>query len=294
MLGKKFDNLCFATATISTLVLLSAPYFTEKPFLGNSALLFICAIFTVVIFTFGFLDASRGVADGIDKDKGLNDEVNVFIKIIQNSSEESIIIVTMLSTDSKREIKKILEDIEELTRTKDGVFFKLISPLLFAIVSTTLYLAQSTETPRGALAATIIFVFSFSVFYCFIQMCFYNKIGAKNNAIADIGMKKQHIFDDKGSTETIRPFIFNCNNYREIEGYPVDKGIYTAHFYSFLDNLRTTGEKSEVDKILKDFLLTENSHMNNGEKAKTNYMLMERLDNLAKKTNKSCLYSENI
>lgn len=124
-------------------------------------------------------------------------------------------------------------------------------------------------------------------------MCFYNKIGAKNNAIADIGMKKQHIFDDKGSTETIRPFIFNCN-YREIEGYPVDKGIYTAHFYSFLDELRTTGEKSEVDKILKDFLLTENSHMNNGEKAKTNYMLMERLDNLAKKTNKSCLYSENI
>ena len=194
----------------------------------------------------------------------------------------------------KREIKKIIEDIEELTRTKDGVFFKLISPLLFAVVSTTLYLAQSTETPRGALAATIIFVFSFSVFYCFIQMCFYNKIGAKNNAIAKIGMKNQHIPDGKGSTETIKPFIFNCNNYREIEGYPVDKGIYTAHFYSFLDELRTTGEKSEVDKILKDFLLTENSHMNNGEKAKTNYMLMERLDNLAKKTNKGYLYSEDI
>lgn len=245
MLGKKFDILCIATATISTLVLLSAPYFTEKPFLGKSALLFICLIFTVVIYTFGFLDASRGVADGIDKDKGLNDEVNVFIKRIQNSFEESRIIVTTLSTDSKREIKKIIEDIEELTRTKDGVFFKLISPLLFAVVSTTLYLAQSTETPRGALAATIIFVFSFSVFYCFIQMCFYNKIGAKNNAIAKIGMKNQHIPDGKGSTETIKPFIFNCNNYREIEGYPVDKGIYTAHFYSFLDELRTTGKSQK-------------------------------------------------
>lgn len=99
MLGKKFDNLCIATAIISTLVLLSAPYFTEKPFLGKSALLFICLIFTVVIYTFGFLDASRGVADGIDKDKGLNDEVNVFIKRIQNSFEESRIIVTTLSTD---------------------------------------------------------------------------------------------------------------------------------------------------------------------------------------------------
>lgn len=294
MLGKKFDNLCFATATISTLVLLSAPYFTEKPFINESAIFPLGFSFAVVLFSFGMLDASYGIADGINKDKGLNDEVNVFIKRIQNSFEESRIIVTTLSTDSKREIKKILEEIEKLTRIKDGVFFKLISPLLFAIESTTLYLIRSAENPRGTLATTIIFVFSFSVFYCFIQMCFYIILGAKNNAIADIGMKKQHIFDDKGSTETIRPFIFNCNNYREIEGYPVDKGIYTAHFYSFLDNLRTTGEKSEVDKILKDFILTENSHMNNGEKAKTNYMLMERLDNLAKKTNKSHLYSENI
>ena len=293
MLGKKFDNLCFATATISTLVLLSAPYFTEKPFINESAIFPLGFSFAVVLFSFGMLDASYGIADGINKDKGLNDEVNVFIKRIQNSFEESRIIVTTLSTDSKREIKKILEEIEKLTRIKDGVFFKLISPLLFAIESTTLYLIRSAENPRGTLATTIIFVFSFSVFYCFIQMCFYIILGAKNNAIADIGMKKQHIFDDKGSTETIRPFIFNCN-YREIEGYPVDKGIYTAHFYSFLDELRTTGEKSEVDKILKDFILTENSHMNNGEKAKTNYMLMERLDNLAKKTNKSHLYSENI
>lgn len=293
MLGEKFDYLCFATATISTLVLLSAPYFTENPFINESAIFPLGFSFAVVLFSFGMLDASYGIADGINKDKGLNDEVNVFIKRIQNSFEESRIIVTTLSTDSKREIKKILEEIEKLTRIKDGVFFKLISPLLFAIESTTLYLIRSAENPRGTLATTIIFVFSFSVFYCFIQMCFYIILGAKNNAIADIGMKKQHIFDDKGSMETIRPFIFNCN-YREIEGYPVDKGIYTAHFYSFLDELRTTGEKSEVDKILKDFILTENSHMNNGEKAKTNYMLMERLDNLAKKTNKSHLYSENI
>ena len=293
MLGKKFDTLIAVTAFISTLVLFSSPYFAEKPFINESAILPLGFSFAVVLFSFGLLVASYGIADGIDKDKGLNDEVNVFIKRIQNSFEESRIIVTMLSTDSKREIKKILEEIEKLTRIKDDVFFKLIAPLLFAIESTTLYLIRSAEVPRGALATTIIFVFSFSVFYCFIQMCFYIILGAKNNAIADIGMKKQHIFDDKGSMETIRPFIFNCN-YREIEGYPVDKGIYTAHFYSFLDELRTTGEKSEVDKILKDFILTENSHMNNGEKAKTNYMLMERLDNLAKKTNKSHLYSENI
>lgn len=293
MLGKKFDNLIAVTAIISTLVLFSSP-FSEKPFLGNSAALLILLIITVVIFTFGLLDVSYGIADGIDKDKGLNDEVNVFIKRIQNSFEESRIIVTTLSTDSKREIKNILEEIEELTRIKDGVFSRLISPSLFSVVSTTLYLIRSAEIPRGTLATTTIFVFSFSAFCCFIQMYFYNKIGAKNNAIADVGMKKQHIFDDKGLTETIRPFIFNCNNYREIEGYPVDKGIYTAHFYSFLDNLRTTGEKSEVDKILKDFLLTENSHMNRGEKAKTNFMLMERLDNLAKKTNKGYLYREHI
>lgn len=281
MLGKKFDTLIAVTAIISTLVLFSSP-FSEKPFLGNSAILLIWLII-IVIFTFGFLDASHGIADGIDKDKGLNDEVNVFIKRIQNYFEESRIVVTVLSTDSKREIKNILEEIEKLTRIKDGVFSKLISPLLFAVVSTTLYLIRSAEIPRGTLATTTIFVFSFSAFYCFIQMYFYNKIGAKNNAIADVGMKKQHIFDDKGLTETIRPFIFNCN-YKEIEGYPVDEGIYTAHFYSFLDNMRTSWKKSEADKIFKDFILTENSHMNRGEKAKTKFKLMERLYNLKKKT----------
>ena len=114
---------------------------------------------------------SRGVADGIDKDKGLNDEVNVFIKRIQNSFEESRIIVTTLSTDSKREIKKIIEDIEELTRTKDGVFFKLISPLLFAVVSTTLYLAQSTETPRGSFSQQRLFLFFPSRFFIALYKC---------------------------------------------------------------------------------------------------------------------------
>ena len=33
MLGKKFDNLCIATAIISTLVLFFSPYFAEKPFI---------------------------------------------------------------------------------------------------------------------------------------------------------------------------------------------------------------------------------------------------------------------
>src|SRR5699024_11735977 len=48
-------------------------------------------------------------------------------------------------------------------------------------------------------------------------------------------------------------------DYREVGVHPLDAEKHKWNLYLFLDNLRTKTNKSEVDKILKDFVLVENS-----------------------------------
>lgn len=292
MLSKRFDTLCGIIAFISPIAFFAYPVFTGKFFLDSSVYAPICIVMIAVSFAVSML-LPYCENEGIDKDKGLDDEVTLFLKGARSAQDINRIVVTILSAKSKQEIKNILEKIKKITRKKEGVFAKLIVPLLFAIASVTFYMLQGSESPQGILITTIVFISSFAIFHSFIQACFDIRLGAKSNAIANIAMKNQHIPNSKGSTETIKPFIFNCN-YRDIEGYPMKQRMFTRPFYLFLDKLRTSEKKSEVDEILKEFVVTENSRMSRPEKAKAKFALMEKLDNLDKEANNSWLYREHI
>ena len=101
-------------------------------------------------------------------------------------------------------------------------------------------------------------------------------LDSKSKAIGKIALKHQRISDGKGSTKTIKPYIFNRGR-DEIEGYPMEPLIFAWDFYLLLDNLRTMGKKSEVDKILKEFVVMENSDIPRVEKAEAKFKLMGTL-----------------
>src|SRR5699024_297188 len=88
-------------------------------------------------------------------------------------------------------------------------------------------------------------------------------------------------------SETVSIFEYD---YREVGVHPLDAEKHKWKLYLFLDNLRTKTNKSEVDKILKDFVLVENSDTSEPEKAKARSNLLGRLDDLHKKAGENWPY----
>ena len=86
------------------------------------------------------------------------------------------------------------------------------------------------------------------------------KIERKYNAIANTVMRNQYVTHIKPPSRALRPYTFNLG-YGNAEGYPMsaDKVEYKWYFYTFLYNLRKSEKKAEVDEILKEFVVTENS-----------------------------------
>lgn len=294
MLGKKFDILCTVVAAISLIAFSVYPLLTNEStewFLPKQAYLALYVIILIVLLS--FLLIGYGTVEGFDKDKGIDEEVTVFMKRGNDARQSNEVVVTMLSEQSNREIKNLLRKIENLEKEKEDVAAKLIISLIFAVICVTLYLTQSTDIPRGPLAITIAFISTFSICHFFMRTRIDAALTSKSKAIGKVALKHQRISDGKGSTKTIKPYIFN-RGHGEIEGYPMEPLTFAWDFYLLLDNLRTMGKKPEVDKILKEFILLENSDMDRVEKAETKFNLMHKLHKLDKKTLRNSLYQERI
>lgn len=295
MLGKIFNILCTVIAAVSIIAFCVYPMLTNDStewFLPKEAYLALYVTMLVILAHF-LLSSEHGTVEGFDKDKGIDEDVTVFMKRGNDARQSNEVVVTMLSEQSNREIKNLLRKIENLTNKKEGIVAKLIISSLFAIISVTLYLAQSADIPRGPLAITIAFVSTFSICHFFMRTRIDAALDSKSKAIGKIALKHQRISDDKGSTKTIKPYIFDrgCDG---IEGYPMEPLTFAWDFYLLLDNLRTMGKKPEADKILKEFVLLENSDMDRVEKAETKFNLMHKLHELDKKTVRSSLYQKRI
>lgn len=296
MLGKKFDTLCTIVAILSLAVLAISPAFNDNVALNRLIAAFI--FFVVVFLSFSqamFARTSIGTVEGLDKDKGVNDDVSLFIKRSLNDRSEisSDVVITTLSADSKREIENLLEKFEKLTSEKESVVVRLIAPLLFALISVALYLELSTENLRGPLAITIAFVSTFSFFHCFTRVLLNGALVSKSKAIGKIAVKNQYFRDSDGSTKIIKPYIFEYD-YREEEVHPLDAEKHKWDLYLFLDRLRTRVSKPEVDEILKDFVLVENSDTSEPEKAKTRYNLLGQLNDLYEQAGENWPYDGHI
>lgn len=294
MLGKKFDVLCAVIAGISIIAFCVYPTLTDDStewFLPKSVYLVLYVIILIVLLP--FLLIGYGTVEGFDEDKGIDEDVTVFMKSGNDARTSNEVVVTMLSEQSNREIKNLLRKIENLTRKKEDVVAKLIISLIFAVMCVTLYLTQSTYIPRGPLAITIAFVSTFSICHFFMQVRIDAALTSKSKAIGKVALKHQRISDGKDSTKTIKPYIFDCD-LGEVEGYPMGPLTFALDFYLLLDNLRIMGKKSEVDKILKEFVLLENSNMPRAEKDDAKFKLMQKLRELDKKTLRNSLYQEHI
>ena len=295
MLGKTFDILFTTIAAISILAFYFSPYFHQQLtdestefFLDKTIYLFLGA--AMIIALLSFLSIGYGTVEGIDKDKGVDDEVTLFMKRGDDARRSDKVVVTMLSAQSKCEIKNLLRKIENLTSKKEGVVAKLIISSLFAIISVTLYLAQSTDIPRGPLAITIAFVSTFSVCHYFMQKRIDAALTSKSKAIGKVALKHQRISDGKGSEQTIKPYIFD-RRYNDVEGFPMKTGAYGIDLYLLIDKLRTVEQKSKVDKILKDLVLIENSDMSEVDKDEVKFKLVGKIDTLHRKARKNWLYT---
>lgn len=296
MLSKKFDILCTVIAGISIIAFCVYPTLTltddsTEWFLPKEAYLALYVIILIVLLS--FLLIGYGTVEGFDKDKGIDEEVTVFMKRGNDARTSNEVVVTMLSEQSNREIKNLLRKIENLTKEKEGVAAKLIISLIFAVICVTLYLAQSADIPRGPLAITIAFISTFSICHFFMQTRIDAALNSKSKAIGKVALKHQRISDGKGSTKTIKPYIFN-RGHDNIEGYPMEPLTFAWDFYLLLDNLRTMGKKSEADKILKEFVVLENSDMPRVEKADAKFKLMGKLHELDKKTLRNSFYQERV
>lgn len=294
MLGKTFDILCTVIGGISLIAFCFAPLVTDdisEFFLPKSVYLVLYTIILVVLLR--FFSIGYGTVEGFDKNKGTDEDVTVFMKRGNDGRRSNEVVVTMLSEQSNREIKNLLRKIENLTRKKEGVVAKLIISLIFAVMCVTLYLTQSTDIPRGPLAITIAFISTFSICHYFMRIRIEAALTSKSKAIGKVALKHQRISDGKGSTKTIKPYIFDCD-LGEVEGYPMEPLTVDWDFYLLLDNLRTIGKKSEADKILKEFVLLENSNMPRAEKDDAKFKLMQKLHKLDKKTLRNSLYQERI
>ena len=295
MLGKIFDILCTVIAAVSIVAFCIYPSKLTNDstewLLPKEVYLALYVIILIVLLS--FLLIGHGTVEGFDKDKGIDEEVTVFMKRGNDARTSNEVVVTMLSEQSNREIKNLLRKIENLTNKKEGVVAKLIISLIFAVMCVTLYLTLSTDIPRGPLAITIAFISTFSICHFFMQTRIDAALNSKSKAIGKVALKHQRISDGKGSTKTIKPYIFN-RGHGDIEGYPMEPLTFAWDFYLLLDNLRTMGKKSEVDKILKEFVLLENSDIPRVEKAEAKFKLMGKLRELDKKTIRSSLYQERI
>lgn len=296
MLSKIFNISCTVIAAVSIVAFCIYPSKLTNDstewLLPKEVYLTLYVIILIVLAYF-LLSTGYGTVEGFDKDKGIDEDVTVFMKRGNDARTSNEVVVTMLSEQSNREIKNLLRKIENLEKKKEGVAAKLIISLIFAVMCVTLYLTLSTDIPRGPLAITIAFVSTFSICHFFMRMRIEAALDSKSKAIGKVALKHQRISDDKGSTKTIKPYIFNCDH-REVEGYPMEPLTFDWDFYLLLDNLRTMGKKSEVDKILKEFVLLENSDMDRVEKADAKFKLMGKLHELDKKTLRSSLYQERI
>lgn len=294
MLGKKFDVLCTVIAAVSIIAFYVYPTLTDDStewFLPKEV--YRVLALTMLIILLPFLLIGYETVEGFDEDKGIDEDVTVFMKRVNDARTSNEVVVTMLSEQSNREIKNLLRKIENLTRKKEDVVAKLIISLIFAVMCVTLYLTQSTDIPRGPLAITIAFVSTFSICHFFMQVRIDAALTSKSKAIGKVALKHQRISDGKDSTKTIKPYIFDCD-LGEVEGYPMGPLTFALDFYLLLDNLRTMGKKSEVDKILKEFVLLENSNMPRAEKDDAKFKLMQKLRELDKKTLRNSLYQEHI
>ena len=295
MLSKIFNISCTVIAAVSIVVFCVYPSKLTNDstewLLPKEVYLALYVIILIVLLS--FLLIGHGTVEGFDKDKGIDEDVTVFMKRGNDARQSNEVVVTMLSEQSNREIKNLLKKIENLEKKKEGVVAKLIISLIFAVMCVTLYLTLSTDIPRGPLAITIAFVSTFSIWHFFMRMQIDAALDSKSKAIGKVALKHQRISDDKGSTKTIKPYIFN-RGLHEIEGYPMEPLTFAWDFYLLLDNLRTMGKKSEVDKILKEFVLLENSDIPRVEKAEAKFKLMGKLHKLDKKTLRNSLYQERI
>lgn len=296
MLSKIFDISCTVIAAVSIVAFCIYPSKLTNDstewLLPKEVYLTLYVIILIVLAYF-LLSTGYGTVEGFDKDKGIDEDVTVFMKRGNDARTSNEVVVTMLSEQSNREIKSLLRKIENLEKKKEGVVAKLIISLIFAVMCVTLYLTLGTDIPRGPLAITIAFISTFSIWHFFMRMRIDAALDSKSKAIGKVALKHQRISDGKGSTKTIKPYIFN-RGHDNIEGYPMEPLTFAWDFYLLLDNLRTMGKKSEADKILKEFVVMENSDMDRVEKAEAKFKLMGKLHELDKKTLRSSLYQERI
>ena len=286
MLGKKFDNLCKTTAAISMILFLVAPAFVfrffDEPFMDAPIYFFIIVFVYIVSFCISALQPYKKLV-GIDEKNELSDDVTLVFNRAVNASEREDVIVAVLSTESKRKIKNTLEGIESIENKQEGFIARLIKPLTFAAITAVMYMAHDIGASKNIFLVAAVFVSSFSIFYLWVQMYLDMKIGRKYNAIANTVMRNQYVTHIKTLSRALRPYTFNLG-YGNAEGYPMsaDKVEYKWYFYTFLDDLRESEKKAEVDEILKEFVMTENSSMSTTEKEEVKLQLMKKLDELDK------------
>ena len=296
MLNKIFNILFTTIAFISLAAFCFAAYSYPQPtdedaefFLPTSVYLILAITMLVVLIHF-LLSSEHGTVEGFDKDKGIDEEVTLFMKRGDDARTSNEVVVTMLSEQSNREIKNLLRKIENLEKDKEGVVAKLIISLIFAVMCVTLYLTLGTDIPRGPLAITIAFISTFSVCHFFMQIRIDAALTSKSKAISKVALKHQRISDGKGSEQTIKPYIFD-RRYNDVEGFPMKTGAYGIDLYLLIDKLRTVEQKSKVDKILKDLVLIENSDMSEVDKDEVKFKLVGKIDTLHRKARKNWLYT---
>lgn len=286
MLGEKFDTLCKTTAAISMILFLVAPAFVfrffDKTFIDAPIYFFIVAFVYIVSFCISALQPYKKLV-GVDEKNELSDDVTLVFNRAVNASEREDVIVAVLSTESKRKIKNTLEGIESIENKQEGFIARLIKPLTFATITAVMYMAHDIGASKNIFLVAAVFVSSFSIFYLWVQMYLDMKIGRKYNAIANTVMRNQYVTHIKTPSRALRPYTFNLG-YGNAEGYPMsaDKVKYKWYFYTFLYNLRKSEKKAEVDEILKEFVVTENSSMSTTEKEEVKLQLMKKLDELDK------------
>lgn len=287
MLGEKFDTLCKTTAAISMILFLVAPAFVfrffDEPFMDAPIYFFIIVFVYIVSFCISALQPYKKLV-GIDEKNELSDDVTLVFNRAVNASEREDVIVAVLSTESKRKIKNTLEGIESIENKQEGFIARLIKPLTFAAITAVMYMAHDIGASKNIFLVAAVFVSSFSIFYLWVQMYLDMKIGRKYNAIANTVMRNQYVTHIKTPSRALRPYTFNLG-YGNAEGYPMsaDKVEYKWYFYTFLYNLLKSEKKAEVDEILKEFVVTENSSMSTTEKEEVKLQLMKKLDELDKK-----------
>lgn len=286
MLGEKFDTLCKTTAAISMILFLVAPAFVfrffDKTFIDAPIYFFIVAFVYIVSFCISALQPYKKLV-GVDEKNELSDDVTLVFNRAVNASEREDVIVAVLSTESKRKIKNTLEGIESIENKQEGFIARLIKPLTFATITAVMYMAHDIGASKNIFLVAAVFVSSFSIFYLWVQMYLDMKIERKYNAIANTVMRNQYVTHIKTPSRALRPYTFNLG-YGNAEGYPMsaDKVKYKWYFYTFLYNLRKSEKKAEVDEILKEFVVTENSSMSTTEKEEVKLQLMKKLDELDK------------